>query len=84
MTDSYRKIMVEGKKIKEHRAIIEKRIGRKLSIHEIVHHKNGNKKDNRLSNLQIMTTEEHTSLHHAGKRKAIKKEINQVPLRLIM
>lgn len=54
--------------IDEHRKIVEDYIGRKLSSNEIVHHKNGNKSDNRIENLQIMTLAEHTSLHFKGKK----------------
>jgi hypothetical protein len=69
MSNAY-KMMTDktGKRQPEHRAIMEKHLKRKLSIHEIVHHKDGNKKNNRLSNLEIMTAEEHTSLHHAGSK----------------
>lgn len=35
----------------------------------IVHHKDGNKSNNKVSNLEIMTKGEHTSLHHRGKYK---------------
>lgn len=48
---------------REHREIIEKATGRKLGYNEIVHHKNGNKLDNRLDNLCIMSRSEHSRQH---------------------
>jgi hypothetical protein len=46
-----------------HRRLMEKKLNRKLVKGEIVHHINGNKQDNRLENLQLMTAKEHYKLH---------------------
>lgn len=43
----------------EHRYLMEKHINRGLSQHEEVHHINGNKQDNRLKNLKIVTKANH-------------------------
>lgn len=55
---------VNGKKTTKHRAIMEKAIGRKLKKDEIVHHINGNKLDNRLENLAIVSPQEHAKIHN--------------------
>lgn len=52
-----------GRKTYEHRAIIEKELGRKLLSSEIVHHINGDMNDNRIENLQLTTQSEHIKLH---------------------
>lgn len=51
------------KQIKKHRLIMEEHIGRKLSSKEIVHHKNENKLDNKIENLQIVSRSEHNIIH---------------------
>lgn len=46
-----------------HRWIMQQKIKRRLRPDEQVHHINGNRKDNRIENLQIMTRSEHTMYH---------------------
>lgn len=46
-----------------HRKIMEDYIGRKLKNNEIVHHKDMNKLNNDISNLQIVTRSEHAKIH---------------------
>jgi hypothetical protein len=42
---------------------MESHIGRLINDNEVVHHKNENKKDNRLENLQLMTSSDHKRHH---------------------
>lgn len=47
----------------QHILIAEKRLGRKLERGEHVHHLNGEKQDNRPSNLVVLNRSEHRALH---------------------
>lgn len=61
----YKTIQINKKGYQEHRYIMEQFLKRKLENNEIVHHKNNNKEDNRIENLQLMTKNEHSKYHRA-------------------
>lgn len=46
-----------------HRTLMEQHLGRKLATDEHVHHINGNKQDNRLENLVVLSASEHHKMH---------------------
>lgn len=50
-------------RVLEHRYVVEKYLGRKLSDKEIVHHINHDKLDNHIENLEILTRSEHLKRH---------------------
>lgn len=49
--------------ILEHRYVMEQKIGERIDKDMIVHHINGDRADNRPSNLQLMTKSEHHKFH---------------------
>jgi len=61
----YMRININGKRVLQHRHIMEKFIGRKLKKGERIHHNNGNKTDNRIENLQLFSSNaEHMKTAH--------------------
>jgi hypothetical protein len=50
---------IQGKRIKEHRWIMQEYLGRILNKEEFIHHMNGDTHDNRIENLMIVTNRTH-------------------------
>ncbi len=66
MNEKYRIIIVNGKRKFEHRYLMEKLLKRELLRNEHVHHIDGNRLNNELSNLALMEASEHIRIHHIG------------------
>lgn len=68
-TDGYIWILIKDgsrhhNQVKLHRYLMEIKIGRKLKSTEIVHHINGDKLDNRIENLELLSSiSEHNKIH---------------------
>ena len=65
--DGYRQVSIDSRMHLEHRAVMEKHIGRTLKTNEHVHHKDGNKLNNDIANLEIVISNEHARSHSIGK-----------------
>ena len=63
----------DGSGEREHRFIIEKQIGRKLTQDEVVHHIDGDRTNNDISNLVILKRGEHSKIHRKQEIEAGKK-----------
>jgi hypothetical protein len=59
----YKRKQIKGVRMTEHRRVMQDHIGRKLKRNEHVHHINENQNDNRIENLQILSSKEHATLH---------------------
>ncbi|KKK92831.1 hypothetical protein LCGC14_2699000 [marine sediment metagenome] len=60
----YLNFTINGRRISEHRLVVERFLGRRLSPKEYIHHINGDTLDNRIENLRIVTAKTHRSHHN--------------------
>lgn len=75
----YKKIRVSGKYMFEHRHVMEQQLGRPLVRGEEVHHMSHDKLDNRVENLVVLSSSEHSKLHwDKSKRENQSQKIKEI------
>jgi hypothetical protein len=77
--NGYVRILIEGKGTYayEHRIAMETFLGRKLVKGEIIHHKNHDRTDNRIENLELMIKNSYDSLETKNRWKNNRESFNR-------
>lgn len=68
MKSRYHKMRVDGIQVSVHRYVMEQHIGHSLQPNEFVHHLNGDRYDNRIENLEIISPLQHSRFHNLGRK----------------
>lgn len=64
----YKRYSNSGKSV--HRHVAKRKLGGKIWKGYVVHHKDGNKRNNRRSNLHVMKRSSHNTLHTKKRKKS--------------
>lgn len=64
MRSPYEKKKIAGKTYQAHRLVMEAHLGRELGRFELVHHRNEDKRDNRIENLEVISPQAHSEHHN--------------------
>lgn len=57
--------------IREHRYVMAQHLGRELLKNEVVHHIDGNKQNNSITNLQVLKRSAHSRMHQDSKHRCM-------------
>lgn len=60
--------------LREHVRLMELKIGRRIKPSETVHHKDEDRKNNAIENLELMTRSEHSKLHRRKDAQKFKRD----------
>lgn len=78
LNNGYKMIWVDGKKVYEHRYVMEQHIGRKLKRGEEIHHIDKNRMNNSIENLMLLSIEEHKKFHRDKKTGKFSSRVSEV------
>lgn len=71
-----------GRKVKEHRLVMEQILGRPLLPTESVHHKNGDRSDNRPENLEVFAGKHPSGVREADQIAELRRRIAELESQL--